>query len=375
MLKETFDIIVGGHICLDLLPDLRHVAAEGVGRPGCLAECGPLAVSSGGAVSNTGLALHRLGTRVGLMAKVGDDPIGKMIVDFLNERGPALASLIKVDAASASSYSVVLAPAGQDRSFLHHPGANATFSAADVDDRQVGRAAMFHLGYPPLMPRLTEDQGADLEAIYARTKASGVVTSMDMVVPDANGASGTVSWPAILRRVLPSVDVFLPSIDEALFMLRRADFDEWRGDVLPNLDRAYLAALAGELLEMGVVVAGFKLGEMGLYLRTAGASAVKRLEKLPLARSEWADREYWYPAYDVRVKGTTGAGDAAYAGFLAAMHRGLPPEACLQWASAVGACNVEQVDAVSGVRSWAETERRLESGWATKTARLHGYGH
>jgi hypothetical protein len=32
-------------------------------------------------------------------------------------------------------------------------------------------------------------------------------------------------------------------------------------------------------------------------------------------------------------------------------------------AAAVGACNVEAADAVSGVRSWEETTARVQAGW------------
>lgn len=374
-MERAFDIIVGGHLCLDLIPGMDHVAAESLAVGGGLTETKDLALSTGGAVSNTGMALHQLGAHVGLMASVGNDLLGNMVVSFLAGRHPGLELLIKRREGHGTSYSVVLAPKGRDRSFLHFPGANAAFGEEDVDQRTVSLAKIFHLGYPPIMPRLIAKNGAELQSIYAQAKASGVVTSMDMVVPDPSGPSGHADWLAILKNVLPSVDVFLPSIDEALFMLRRADYDAWRGDVLPHLTREYLFTLAGELLAMGVVVAGFKLGEMGLYLRTAAATAMRRLARLPVDASDWTEREYWQGAFEVQVAGTTGAGDAAYAGFLAAMLRGMPPQACLQWASAVGACNVEAVDAVSGVRRWDETAARIEAGWRERDSRLPGYLH
>ena len=63
--------------------------------------------------------------------------------------------------------------------------------------------------------------------------------------------------------------------------------------------------------------------------------------------------------------GTTGAGDATIAGFLTALLRDVPPERALAIAAAVGACNVEAADAVSGVRSWEETLARIDAGWPT----------
>jgi len=64
------------------------------------------------------------------------------------------------------------------------------------------------------------------------------------------------------------------------------------------------------------------------------------------------------------VIGTTGAGDATIAGFLAALLRDLPPDEAMNAALAVGACNVEAADALSGIRSWCETLQRINAGWA-----------
>jgi hypothetical protein len=43
--------------------------------------------------------------------------------------------------------------------------------------------------------------------------------------------------------------------------------------------------------------------------------------------------------------------------------RGMTAEETLQAACAVGACNVEAVDALSGIRSWPETAKRIAARW------------
>lgn len=48
---------------------------------------------------------------------------------------------------------------------------------------------------------------------------------------------------------------------------------------MPNIlrhlvTRGYLCELADQMLDMGVVIAGFKLGEMGMYLRTGKGRTV-----------------------------------------------------------------------------------------------------
>jgi len=66
------------------------------------------------------------------------------------------------------------------------------------------------------------------------------------------------------------------------------------------------------------------------------------------------------------VVGTTGAGDATIAGFIAALLKGLPIEQTLTMAVAVGAFNVERADATSGIPDWATVEARVQAGWARR---------
>jgi len=77
---EPFDAVVAGHVCLDIIPDLSahpEFRLDALLRPGHLVEIGPAAFSTGGPVSNTGLALHRLGIRTLLMGKVGNHLFGQ----------------------------------------------------------------------------------------------------------------------------------------------------------------------------------------------------------------------------------------------------------------------------------------------------------
>jgi len=83
------------------------------------------------------------------MGKVGDDILGRAILDFLRRHDPRLADGMIVAAGEPSSYTIVISPPGVDRMFLHCPGANDTFGAADVAYDRLGSARLFHFGYPP----------------------------------------------------------------------------------------------------------------------------------------------------------------------------------------------------------------------------------
>ena len=369
-MTDSVDILVGGHLCLDLIPGMSRVSAKDMTTPGRLYAIDPIAVSTGGAVSNTGLALHRLGVNVQLLATVGEDLIGQMILMYLRQRDPKLAALIKIKSGEPSSSTIALSPSNADRTFLHCTGTNDNFGVDDIDFELVRQAKIFHFGYPTLLPHVVDHDGEDLQAIFSKAKATGVVTSLDMAQPDPNGRIAHLNWLLIFQRTLPNVDIFLPSIEEMILTLRRSDYDRWMPHILQHITRDYLCELADELLAMGVVIAGFKLGEMGMYLRTGNAELFHRLNRLNLNIDEWADQEYWIPAFEVNVIGTTGAGDSAYAGFLAAILKNSSPLDALRWACAVGACNVEAPDATSGIQTWDQTEARLASDWPTRSENL-----
>ncbi len=327
-------------------------------------------ISTGGPVSNVGLALHKLGMRVQLMAKVGDDLFGQMIRQIVDGHGPGLAERIGVDPAASSSYSLVISPPGIDRYFIYFPGANDTFSAADVDHKMLRQARLFHFGYPPLLPQMFADGGTQLTDTLRRAKTSGVTTSLDLTMPDPASPAGQADWPAILGAALPYVDIFLPSIEEILFMLWRDRFDALEKQaggqsILPLITPQILGEVSQALMDLGPAIVGLKLGDRGLYLRTASHTRLADTGRAaPVNPAVWADRELWSPCFKVDVVGTVGSGDATIAGFLTALLRNLSPAEAVNAAVAVGACNVEAADTLGGIRSWADTQNRVAAGWA-----------
>jgi len=361
------EAVVAGHICLDVFPTLS--GAIETFTPGQTIEAGPVVFSTGGPVSNTGLALHRLGVATHLMGKVGDDLFGQAILHLLETHGQELARGMIVAAGAESSYSIILSVPTADRILIHAPGCNATFGALDVRYDMLATTRLFHFGYPPLMERMYAQDGAELAAIFQRVKALNVTTSLDLSLPDPGSAAGRVHWQAILSATLPHVDIFLPSALEILLMLRRPLFEQAMllANPLDALTPAIIAELGQTLLEMGAPIVGLKLGDRGLYVRTAESARLARIGRgqIPQSRvwATWASRELWAPCFAVQVTGTTGSGDATIAGFLMGLLRGITLPEALAAACAVGACSVEAVDALSGIRSWDETARRIAAGW------------
>lgn len=362
---DRFDVVVAGYLGVDLAPGFAEcaepTALARLLRPGRLVEVGPLALSLGGVVANTGLALSRFGRRVALMGAVGEDPLGDLALQMLASQDVTL-SVRRT--AAPTAYGIVLAPPGTDRVFLECPGGNAIYRAADVDLEMVGRSRLFHFGYPPLMPALLADRGAELVALLAQVRGLGVSTSLDMTLPDPEGACAGVDWPDLLARVLPHVDVFVPSVEELLFMLAPGEYaqlvaEAGEGDPVDAIRPEQVVRLAEGAVALGARVVLVKAGHQGGYLRTGDCAGLRTLGE---GAGAWSDRALWLatePVDAARVCNACGAGDAAVAGFLAALLEGESPERAGRLAMVAGRDSLYGADTLTGLRSWEEMTREL----------------
>jgi sugar/nucleoside kinase (ribokinase family) len=375
-------IAVAGHICLDIFPSFNGPERDfrKLFFPGNLINVGPAMMSTGGAVSNTGLALYRLGVPTILIGKIGSDPFGKIILDLLNTKNSALTRDIIITSRSHTSYTVVISPPGCDRMFLHSPGANDDFGAADIHDTGLGGVRLFHFGYPPLMRRMYQNDGQELEDLFRWVKKRDIITSLDLAKPDPQTEAGSVDWRLILERVLPFVDIFQPSVDEILYMLDRNIFHsltEKHGEFgfIQFISTELLDRLANTLIKMGSNVVAIKLGDQGLYLRTG-----KNLHQLAGAAdlgpglARWADRQLLAPCYYTNVVGTNGAGDCTIAGLITGVIAGVDPIDALKLAVGVGACSTEKLAATSGVPSWNIVYDRIRAGWKCREVQIEKPG-
>jgi sugar/nucleoside kinase (ribokinase family) len=297
-------IAVAGHLCLDIVPRFRGTAAL---DPGRLLEVGPIAISPGGSVANTGGALADLGAEVTPFASIGDDELGTLLRSQLSTEGFAQPHL-STSSVSTTSYSLVIEAPGTDRTLWHHTGANNEFDGTEVE---VDGRGLVHVGYPPLLPGVLTDGGRPLVTLLARARAAGATTSLDLAVVDPDSDVGVLDWASILRSVFAECDIASPSLDDLTSAL--------------HIDEPYSAALVSRLadwmLACGVAVAAISAGRNGLHVRTASAERLRGGGAMlaPLAES-WGDRSLTVPPLWVDNPVTTnGAGDASTAGLLFAI--------------------------------------------------------
>ena len=366
-------IVVAGHICLDITPIMPEGLKGGKDffKPGNLVTMDGIDVSTGGAVANTGIAMHLLGAEVMLMGKIGNDDFGRLLMQHIDKyRVEGSKDMIIVPNAQ-TSYTIVISPRNEDRMFLHCPGANDTFGTNDIDYSKIRDAALFHFGYPPLMARMYENDGDELVRMFQDVKALGVATSLDMAAYEDNVRAGGADWDRILRRVLPYVDFFMPSAEELCHMLEPELYKEWKeraggDDVLKYIDiEKEIVPLAKKALSYHAKVVVVKCGCRGMYYATTdyrhmgdiGANASINL-------SAWADKSAWIKAYTpAEIKNATGAGDVSIAAFLVAALEGMSIRDCARLGVAEGASCLEGYDALDALRTLPELQKMYLMGY------------
>ena len=296
------DVVTLGAVCADVMT--RPV--DRVPPVGQLTLVPEIELHLGGLAGATAVVLARLGLKVAFIGKVGQDGFGDFIVDVLKTEGVNVDKVARCTK-SGTSATVVLINEQGERSFLHQIGANAELGESDFDYDFLDTVKVLHWGGPAITPGL---DGEPIGHIMRKARAMGVKTSMDTCF------DGQGNWFANIEHALPHLDIVMSSLDEAR---------HYTGQDTPE-------AIADFYLSYGAEVAMVKLGGDGLFLKTAGKTL--RLD-----------------AHAVPVVDTTGAGDAACAGFLYGVVQDWELESCAKLANAVGALTVQKMGGTEGVRS------------------------
>lgn len=369
--KNKKKVVAAGHICLDITPQFTNDPSDQISdllRPGSLLHMGPADVHIGGSVANTGLGMKVLGADVTVMGKIGTDAFGLLVKEQISKYVPTK-YMIETDDDS-TSYSVVIAPRGTDRMFLHCPGTNASFSSEELDYEEIRSANLFHFGYPPLMKKMFENDGEELVRMFRKVKEMGTATSLDTASVDERAESGKADWELILKKVLPYVDFFVPSVEELAFMINKPLYREWSErangkDITEVIQLSEVQELAETLLDWGTKVVLIKCGTPGLFLATAGMDDLSLLSsEMDLDFFGWENVRHFEKSYcPEHVLSATGAGDTTIAAFLYSVLCDYDWQKCVQLATATGACCVEAYDALSGLKPFEELEARIGAGW------------
>ncbi|MEV7432945.1 ribokinase [Streptomyces griseoviridis] len=120
-----YDLLVVGSANADLVIDVERRPAAGETVLG-----GDLAVHPGGKGANQAVAAARLGAATALLARVGDDGHGRLLIDSLRTAGVDTAGVL-VGGAPTGVALITVDPSG-DNSIVVSPGANGRLTPEDV---------------------------------------------------------------------------------------------------------------------------------------------------------------------------------------------------------------------------------------------------
>jgi sugar/nucleoside kinase (ribokinase family) len=234
--------------------------------------------------------LSVLGTRVGMVSKVGRDPLGAWAVDSLASGGVDVSCVRRADRGPATGVTVILTHPGE-RFILTYPGTIFELAYEDLDLGHVFSARHLHVSSYFLQKAL-RPKVADL---LFEAKRKGLTTSLD-----TNDDPDDV-WADDVCKTLRYVDIFFPNEREAKKIARTDDLTE---------------AIAALSERVGIVAV--KVGSKGALARQGAA--------------EWRSS-----AVCVTVVDTVGAGDSFDAGFIHRFLQGASVGHCLDYACVAGA--------------------------------------
>jgi sugar/nucleoside kinase (ribokinase family) len=304
---NALDVVVAGLAVVDIIG--RPVGLRNFPRTGSIRLLESVTMVLGGNACNVGIDLAKLGLRVGVITRLGDDALGAFALREFT-RHHITTECVTLDPRCQTSATMVCVDSEGERTFLHSRGSMRHFSKKDILGglSLIRRAAILSFGYLGLLPELEPHLGRIFRKIKQETSAR--------IALDTGGMPRRMRQEE-LRRFLPFVDYFIPSYEEAAAItgVKRPE----------EMTRIFFHAGAA-----GVV--GIKLGAKGSFIAEKGKSA------------------YIRPVPVRHVVDTTGAGDAFMAGFLAATLKGYDSFRSARIANRVAAGCLRAVGASTAVR-------------------------
>src|SRR5919198_106552 len=203
----VFDLLVVG----DCNPDLLIAGADVVpefGQREKRVDAADLVVGGSAAIAACGAA--RLGLRTAFVGAVGDDALGRFMLDALAERGVD-AGWSPVEPGASTGITVALV-CRDDRAMLTATGAMAALSAGQVDRALLAMSRHVHVASYFLLDGLQPG----LPALVAEAHGHGATVSINPQ-GDPSGA-----WDSGLPELIPEIDVLFVNEDEDLHIDSRA---------------------------------------------------------------------------------------------------------------------------------------------------------
>lgn len=296
-----FDVTIAGELNLDLI--LYGLPEQLAPERELLADGMMLTLGSSSAIVAHNLAA--LGSRVGFQSRIGDDPLGQIAIERLQQGGVDVSQVRRVPGAITTGLTVILHHQAW-RNILTYMGTIAELSWDDLDLDYLADSRHFHLSsfflHRKLRPRIGE--------LFRHLKGKGLTISLDTNDdPDDR-------WEGVAE-ILQYVDILLPNEREASKLAANESLE------------AAIQKLAGQ-----VPIVVVKLGPKG-------------------ALAQRGNERFTCAAQKVEAVDTVGAGDSFDAGFLHQYLRGADLQTCLASGNAAGALSTTRPGGTEAFRDAA----------------------
>lgn len=269
-------------------------------------------IMPGGGAANAPSAIARMGLPVATFSKVGADLNGEFTRRELELAGVDTSGF-SISKTESTPFTFVAVHGDGERTFIHTPGANLSFTLGDLDLDRVLAADL--LLYHDLWA-LPAFDGQPAATLLAEAQKRGVATFLDEDF-------GYGPKRDQLELMLPHCDYFTPSYDDLTSIYPGASPD----------------SMAAELLACGAKNVVLKMGPEGCLV----------------ARGNGRHR---IPVCSAKVVDTTGAGDCWDAGFIAALAHGEDILRAARVGNACAAFGIEAVGGSTGVPRYEDVCRR-----------------
>ncbi|MBX2825549.1 MAG: sugar kinase [Gammaproteobacteria bacterium] len=311
-----FDAVFLGFTTLDIAGRPVNAIPEG-GNVDFIEE---IRINPAGTASGAVMNAAKMGISCATVACVGEDEKGDIIVDFYNRMGIDCSMIQRSSKTLTSSTILTIRPNG-DRPALHARGASDDLFVPEDQFDQVCDTRFLHHGGTGLLNAMDEGQSAKL---MQHAKSKGITTTFDLIAPNENTMR-------LLKDVLPNVDYFMPSMEEAEYIADTA-----------GAKYASPSELASFFMDNGAGACIFKWGAKGSFIKTA-------------------DTEFRVPAFKINVSDTTGCGDSYCGGFIAGLAKGYELEQACRLGTATSGLVATALGSDAGVVDLDTTLAFIES--------------
>ena len=280
-------------------------------EPGETVTGAELALFPGGKGGNQAIAAARLGADVAILGRVGEDPFGRELVVNLRDNGVDTSRVEAVTDVPTGSAFITVTPDGEN-AIVVSPGANRRFGPAEV------RAASEDLRKARLLLAQLEVEVEAVEMAAYTVAGNGGRVLLNLAPPrEVSGDLLRLSDPLVVNE------------HEAVFLL---------GEDAQTPEES-----AGKLLDLGPPSAVVTLGGAGAILATENSSR-------------------HFPAPEVQVVDTTGAGDAFVGALAAKLAEGTLLEEAVPYAVLAGAVAVMREGAQGSLPAPEDVEKFSDRG-------------